>query len=65
MFVYRNIQPIEARHINIGLPSEFAGCREAEIIVLPVPSVSTPSKPWDERVRALAGTLSRDFPDEI
>ena len=65
MFAHRSLQPIKALHIDSERPSEFAGCRETEVIVLPVPSLSVPANPGDERVRALAGTLSRDFPDEI
>ncbi|NEX21699.1 hypothetical protein G3480_15500 [Thiorhodococcus mannitoliphagus] len=65
MFAHRSIQPIEALHIEIDLPPEFADCREAEVIVLPARSESASKKIWDERVRALSGTLSSDFPDEI
>ena len=65
MFAHRTIQPIEALHIEIELPPEFANYREAEVIVLPAWPVSVPEKTWEERVRALAGTLSSDFPDDI
>jgi len=65
MFAHRTIQPIEALHIKIELPPEFADCREAEVIVLPALTVSAPKSAWEERVRALAGTLMSDFPDDI
>ncbi|NEX23091.1 hypothetical protein G3480_22795 [Thiorhodococcus mannitoliphagus] len=65
MFAHRTIQPIKSLHIEIELPPEFADYQEAEVIVLPARLVSAQEKTWDERVRALAGTLSSDFPDEI
>lgn len=65
MFAHRAIQPIEALHIDIELPPEFADYQAAEIIILPAPTVSAPKSTWEERVHALAGTLTSDFPDNI
>ncbi|WP_200240714.1 hypothetical protein [Lamprobacter modestohalophilus] len=65
MFAHRTIQPIEALHIEIELPPEFADYQEAEVIVLPAPTLSATKSTWEERVRALAGTLTSDFPDDI
>ncbi|CAK0767909.1 conserved hypothetical protein [Gammaproteobacteria bacterium] len=65
MYAHRTIETITNLHIQIDLPTEFAHCQQAEIIVLPItPSVALP-KSWQERVLAVAGTLSDDFPDDI
>lgn len=64
MYAHRTIQPLNNLHVQFDLPPEFADCKEAEIIVLPV--VSSPSGlTWEARVLAVAGTLSDDFPDDI
>ncbi len=38
MYVYRTIQRLNNLHVQFDLSPEFAGCTEAEIIVLPVSS---------------------------
>lgn len=65
MYAHRTIQPLDGLHVQIDLPPEFAGCREAEIIVLPTKPATTPAKTWEERVLRHAGVLSDDFPDDI
>ena len=65
MFAHRTIQPIESLHIDIELPPEFANYQEAEVLVLPATIPSAPKMTWEERVRALAGTLTSDFPDDV
>lgn len=65
MFAHRTIQPIESLHIDIDLPPEFADYQEAEVFVLPATTPAAPKMTWEERVRALAGTLTSDFPDDI
>jgi len=65
MYAHRTIETITNLHIQIDLPAEFAHCHQAEIIMLPMtPSAALP-KSWEERVLAVAGTLSDDFPDDI
>lgn len=64
MYAHRMIQTLNSLHVQFDLPPEFANCERAEIIVLPA-STSVKSKSWTERVLALAGTLSDDFPDDI
>jgi len=51
--------------VQFDLPLEFAGCTEAEIIVLPLVASSAKVTTWEERVLAVAGTLGDDFPDHI
>jgi hypothetical protein len=51
--------------VQFDLPLEFAGCTEAEIIVLPIISSSGKVTTWEERVLAVTGTLGDDFPDHI
>ncbi|MFZ4502564.1 MAG: hypothetical protein ACOYM1_01310 [Methylovulum sp.] len=65
MYAHRTIQRLSNLHVQFDLPPEFAGCTEAEIIVLPIVSSSPESTTWEERVLAVAGTLSDDFPDHI
>lgn len=66
MYAHRTIETITDLHIQIELPAEFANCQQAEIIVLPIdPATARPSQSWQERVLAMAGTLSDDFPDDI
>jgi len=38
MYEHRTIQRLNNLHVQFDLPPEFAGCTEAEIIVLPVSS---------------------------
>ncbi len=64
MYAHRTIQRLNNLHVQFDLPPEFAGCTEVEIIVLPVSS-SPESTTWEERVLAVAGTLSDDFPDHF
>ena len=65
MYAHRIIQPLNGLHLQLDLPPEFAGCQEAEIIVLPIQNISPDSMSWEQRVLSLAGTLSDDFPDDI
>ena len=65
MFAHKTIKSIESLHIDIELPAEFADYQAAEVIILPATTPSAPKSSWEERVRALAGTLTSDFPDDI
>jgi hypothetical protein len=65
MYAHRTIQPINGLHVQFDLPPEFADCAEAEIIVLPIKSLSPAAKSWENRVLVAAGTLSDDFPNDI
>jgi hypothetical protein len=65
MYAHRIIQPLNGLHLQLDLPPEFAGCQEAEIIVLPIQNIFPDSMSWEQRVLSLAGTLSDDFPDDI
>lgn len=65
MYAYRTIQRLSNLHVQFDLPPEFVGCTKAEIIVLPIVSSLAKVTTWEERVLAVAGTLSDDFPDHI
>lgn len=65
MYAHRTIEPISSLHIQFDLPAEFANCKEAEVIVLPVLSSTPAPKSWEARVLTVAGTLDDDFPDDI
>lgn len=65
MYAHRTIQRLSNLKVQFDLPPEFPGCTEAEIIVLPIASSQLESITWEERVLAVAGTLSDDFPDHI
>ncbi len=65
MYAHRIIQPLNGLHLQLDLPPEFAGCQEAEIIILPIQTTTLASMSWEQRVLSLAGTLSDDFPDDI
>lgn len=65
MYAHRTIQHLNGLHVQLELPSEFADCQEAEIIVLPIMSTQTSPETWAARVLAVAGSLSDDFPDDI
>ncbi len=40
MYAHRTIQWLSNLHVQFDLPSEFVGCTESEIIVLPIVSSS-------------------------
>jgi hypothetical protein len=65
MYAHRTIETIKDLLVQIDLPAEFADCRQAEIIVLPIPSNAADQVTWETQVLSLAGTLSDDFPDDI
>lgn len=65
MYAHRTIQHLNGLHVQLELPSEFADCQEAEIIVLPIIATQTSPESWAARVLAVAGSLSDDFPDDI
>jgi hypothetical protein len=65
MYAHRIIQPLNGLHVQFDLPSEFADCQEAEIIVLLVQPTTPAPVSWEQRVLGLAGTLSDDFPNDI
>lgn len=65
MYAHRIIQPLDGLHVQFDLPPEFAGCQEAEIIVLPVKPAMSDPQGWEQWVLSMAGILSDDFPDDI
>jgi len=65
MYAHRTIQLLNGLHVQFDLPAEFANCKEAEIIVLPITSTTSSAETWASRVLAVAGSLSDDFPDDI
>jgi hypothetical protein len=65
MYAHRTIQTIRDLHIQVELPAEFADCRQAEVIVLPIEPDVSGTQSWESKVLSVAGTLSDDFPDDI
>ena len=65
MYAHRAVQTINNLHLELDLPSEFADCETAEIIVLPLKSQNTNPKTWKEKITASAGVLGDDFPDDV
>lgn len=65
MYAHRVTQRLDGLTVKLELPPEFAGCDEAEIIILPVVTKPVVASDWPARVQELAGRLGADFPDDI
>lgn len=65
MYAHRSTKRLDGLTVQIDLPPEFADCKEAEIIVLPLGRRLPSAAQWGERVRQLGGTLGADFPNDI
>ena len=65
MYAHRTVKTISNLHIEVDLPTEFADCKTAEVIVLPIQSENTVAKTWEEKILAFSGVLGDDFPDDI
>ena len=62
MHAYRIIQPLSGDTVTVHLPPEFNGCKQAEIIVLPIEeSMTISTREW----LAKAWGSIPDFPDRL